>query len=70
MGYGNTPSWVYKREMSNLRASHDQEISQLFSKNQELERENQTLKARIEELELEINELRKYKFNSLEKDNI
>jgi cell division protein FtsB len=70
MGYGNTPSWVYKREMAYQSMSHDQETSRLSSEIQELKKENQELKARIGELEAEINDLRKYKFDSLKKINL
>jgi cell division protein FtsB len=68
MGYGHTPSWVYKREMAYQSISHDQETSKLLSEIEELKKENQALKTRIEELEAETNNLRKYKFDSLRKD--
>jgi predicted RNase H-like nuclease (RuvC/YqgF family) len=69
MGYDSKPSWVYKREMAYQSMSHDQETSKLSSEIQELKKENQTLKTRIEEMEAEISDLRKCKFDSLKKDN-
>jgi len=47
MGYGNTPSSVYKREMGHRRMAHDQETRRLFSKIQELERKNQAARASV-----------------------
>ena len=70
MGYGNTPSWVYKRGMAYQGMSHDQETNRLLSETKALKEENQALKSRIEELEAEINDLRKYKFDSLKKINL
>lgn len=70
MGYGNTPSWVYKREMAYQSMSHDQETSRLLSEIQALQKENQALKERIEELEAEMNDLRKLEFDSLKKINL
>ncbi len=70
MGYGSTPSWVYKREMAYQSISHDQETSRLLSEIQALKKENQALKERIEELKAEVNDLRKHKFDSLKKTNL
>jgi predicted RNase H-like nuclease (RuvC/YqgF family) len=68
MSHDGAPSWVYKREMAYQTMSHEQETNRLLSEIKALKEENQALKSWIEELESELNDLRKYKFDSLMKD--
>ena len=70
MSHGGAPSWVYRREMAYQSMSHDQETNRLLSETRTLKEENQALKSRIDELETEVNNLRKFKFDSLKKINL
>ena len=68
MSHGGAPSWVYRREMAYQSTSHDQETDRLLSEIQAPKEENQALRSRVEELEIEVNNLRKLEFDSMKKD--
>jgi hypothetical protein len=50
MSYG-APSWVYERDISLLKTSHESEVSSLNYRIKELEKENSDLKKELAKLE-------------------